>query len=1350
MREETGHTASGEHPLRAEASRADDSDFADSFLQEVAQVSPPFRKPLSGERLGGSDGRRFEILGPLGGGAMGQVFRARDEELQRKVALKFLLPREGLGNEGMMEPLRREARAIAQLDHENIVRIFDVAEWAGEPWEARIPFLIMECLDGESLASLLRREPKLGVRRALEIMCGVAAGLAHAHGRHIVHRDLKPSNVFMTRSGVVKLLDFGLAWLMASSGSPAPHLPEAGTPPYISPEKWRGESQGEATDLWAAGVMLYEMLTGELPYPSDTLEELRAKVMAPEPVPSVRVLRPDVPKEVAALVASALAKDPRERLPSAVELRERLRRLEERLGPWREEPRTVAPQRRPVTLVSCKLAGLGGLAHTLDPEDFSELEAVFQKRCSETMQRHGGSITTCVGDEVLACFGYPVAREEDSEYAVRAALDLVGSLPGELEQRLALPVARSLQVQVGLHTELVVFDDILPELRGRTPTIQGEAPRIASWLARGALPGTVVLSDTTQTLVQCAFESEPLGPRTFEGLSGTRPVEAWRVTRPRKSVFRFDRSLVAGALSPLVGREAELHTLSTWWEEARAGRGSLVLLTGEAGIGKSRVIQELRQRVGADPSIRVRCQCWSQFSNSAFHPIIELLQHLFHLDPEASPQDNLHQLEGLLGSLGLDAEHMGLITSFLSLPVKENLPFLQLSPDLQKERTIDALVTLLLRFTEQHPLFGVVEDLHWADPSTLELFDAVLRRVGDARVLLVLSARPSFQHPWPESERLRRMTLDRLPARLIATLVQEAAGGLTLSPETVSQLVAKTDGIPLFVEEMTRMVVRGGDLPSIPVTLHELLLARLDTLPPRQKALTQLCAVVGRGFSHALLATLTRRTPPALRADVEEMVDAGLLQRTEAEEGVEPGYQFRHALLQDAAYQSLLRSTRRQHHRRIAQALVEQFPEVVETQPEVLAHHYMEAGEDDPALRYWLKAGIRASLRSANQEAVSHLQQALRLLRALPDAEQRIQQELQLLIALGIPLAQLEGYRSPEVKRTYTRARELFLRVGEALPSLELSYWGPYAYSFARAEYRLSHELAERLVNLGTRQQNRELLALGYRMIATDLFTWGRMDEAREYVERAVACADFSLEEHRRLAVRHFLEPRAMALINASVFHSALGQPERARRYAHEALELAGHLGHENTRAYVLLYSALSCQLRQDAEGTLRFAEECHALSREHWFRLWLEWSGLLRAWALAQLGRPEEGLVQLRKWLGQWRVSGVKAGMPHHLGLLAEVHLRLRQPTEALSAVHEGLKWVEAVGERYYEAELYRIGAEAERALGHEDEARASLLQAVRIARAQGAREYEHHALLALDLAPGVPGGHAEASSAV
>ncbi|MFY0527603.1 protein kinase domain-containing protein [Archangium gephyra] len=1343
MREETGHNPRNGQPLTAGDSRPEDSDYGDSFIREVAQEPVPFRKPAPGERLGGSDGHRFDIISELGGGSMGQVFRARDEELQREVALKFILPREGRGGPWLISMLRQEARAIAQLDHENIVRIFDVAEWVGAAWEPRIPFLVMECLEGESLAALLHREQRLGVRRAVEIMSAVAAGLAHAHGRHIVHRDLKPSNVFITRKGTVKLLDFGLAWLTSSStSSPLPYLPTAGTPPYMSPEQWLGGAQDERTDIWSAGVMLYEMLTGELPYPSATLEELRAQVVASGPVPRLRLRHPEVPEEVEALVAAALAKEPHERMPSAAELRDSLRRVEERLGPWREEPRAVAPQRRQVTLLSCRLVGLTGLAGALDAEDFSELEAGFQKRCSEVIQRHGGSITTCVGDEVLACFGYPVAREEDSERAVSAGMSLAGSLTDELRERLpSLPLG-SLAVRVGIHTETVVFDDILPELRGRTPTIQGEAPRIASWLARQAGPGTVVLSHATHTVVQPAFESEALGTRTFEGLGGARHVEAWRVTRARKTVFRFDRALATSTLSPLVGREAELRQVLGAWGRAREGRGSFVLLSGEAGIGKSRLIREVRLRVPSSTSIRLRCQCWSQFANSAFHPIIEMLQHLFRLDAEGSPGDNLARLEAHLGTLGLEPEHMALIAAFLSLPVKENLPFLQLSPERQKERTFEALTELLLRMARGRPVLAVVEDLHWADPSTLELLGFLLNRVEPARVLLLLSARPGFQHAWPSTTGpLLRVNLERLPARLTAALVQGSAGGRELSRETVRQLVEKTDGIPLFVEEMTRMVAGGGAMPSIPVTLHELLLARLDMLPAGQKALAQLCSVVGRSFSHALMATLTRRGASSLRRDLEELVASGLLQREE-EDGA--GYQFRHALLQDAAYQSLLRSTRRQHHRRIAQALLEQFPEVVETQPEVLAHHYTEAGEYEPAIHHWMRAGIGASLHSANQEAVSHLQYALKLLRSLPDAAQRIQQELQLLLALGMPLSQVQGFRSPEVKRTYTRARELFRSVGDALPDLEVPAWGLFAYYFARAEYRLSHELAEQLVDLGSRKHNQELLVLGYRMMAADFFVWGQQEQAREHVERALACSEFSLEEHRVLARRQWTNPTAVALVHAAVIHAVIGQPERTLEYRREALALSARIGHPNTRAYTLLYAALSCQLQGDARGTLALAEECHTVASEHWLRLFIEWSGLLRAWALARLGQPAQGLAQMREWLGRWRMTGLRAGMPHNLAMLAEVHLLLGQPREALLAVQEGMRWAEAVGERSYESELHRIQAEARRALGDEEGAHASLLEAVRVARAQGAGAFERRALRLLEpsAAPGLEAG--------
>ncbi|HVG58199.1 MAG TPA: protein kinase [Hyalangium sp.] len=957
------------HPEEAEWDPDGGSDFDDSFLREVATARPrvKLRPLLPGERLGGSDGRRFEIIHRLGEGTMGQVYRAHDAELQRVVALKFLVPREELAGMGL-----REARAIAQLDHENIIRIFDVSEWRQEPGEPPVPFLVMECLQGESLADLLHRERKLELRRTLQLIRGVAAGLAHAHEHHIVHRDLKPSNVFITRQGPVKLLDFGLAWLAPGGVASVPQdLPSAGTPTHMAPEQWLGEQVDERTDIWAAGVMLYEMLTGDLPYPELRIDELRARVLSREPVPSLREHHPELPWELESLLSVALAKDPDKRLLSAQELREELRELEEHLQPGRDRPRSMAPQRRQVTLVSCRLAGLSALADQLDPEEFGELEATFHREVSEIIQQHGGSITLCIGDEVLACFGYPVVREGDSESAVRVGLELPQAVHQSLRSRPFPGIPLPLTVQVGIETDLVVLDDILPELRGRTPTIQGEAPRIATWLGQQAGPDQVVLGPSTHSLVKRAFDTVPLGARAFDG---RRSLEVHRVLRPRVAVIRFERTLAGdGKLSPLVGRERELGLLLDAWRQARQGQGSCVLVSGEAGIGKSRLLQELRERALPEQPLVLRLQCWSQFSTSALHPVIEALQRLW-VRPERSPQENLRALEARLDVQGLTPVQVSLLASLLSLPVSEDSPHLRLAPQRQKEETMAALVALSRRQEWDRPVLMMVEDLHWADPSTLQLLGFLVDLVDSLRMLLVLSASPEFRPPWGQHPHFQRMALERLSAASTEQLVKEVARGQQLPDTVVMQLVARTDGIPLFVEEMTRVILKGGAAAAIPLTLHELLLARLDTLPPRQKQLAQLCAVVGRSFSHALLAILTGLASTALRRDLAGLVAAGLLQPWDEEE--EPGYQFRHALIQEAALQSLPRSVRRQYHQRIAQALEER-----PIKPAgLLAYHYLGANDDAKGLEYTLLAARAAKRQYANDEAIHHYHRALEVL----------------------------------------------------------------------------------------------------------------------------------------------------------------------------------------------------------------------------------------------------------------------------------------------------------------------------------------------------------------------------------
>ncbi|MCP3142481.1 protein kinase domain-containing protein [Pyxidicoccus xibeiensis] len=1299
------------HDLRIPPSSGGESDFGDSLLREVARAPGTYPKPGRGAKLGGLDDQRFELLDELGEGGMGWVMRAWDAHLQRVVALKFIVPHEALVDLSL-----REARVVARLDHENIVRVFDVQAWCPSQGAPRIPFLVMEYLEGESLADLLRRE-RPDLRRTLDIMSTVAAGLAHAHEHHIVHRDLKPSNVFLTRRGTLKLIDFGLADLAVGG---TPYLPQAGTPPYMAPEQWREEPLDERTDIWGAGVMLYELLTGELPYPVATLKALREKVLSPEPVPSLRERHPELPWALESLVAVALAKERSKRLLSAAELRDELRELEEQLRPGKVPRAAAAPQRRQVTLVSCRLEGLAGLARGLDPEDFGELEATFHRAFSQLIQAHGGFVAMCMGNEALACFGYPVAHEEDSERAVHAGLRLDAAVREALQERLKDVSQRaSFVVKVGIHTDQVVLDGTVQELRGGAPSIQGDAPEVAAWLALEAGPGEVVLSHEAYTLVHRAFDTCARGPRGFDG---SRQVRVYRVLGARRMESRFDRKLgMSEGLSPLVDRERELTALLTQWARAREGQGSLVLLQGEAGIGKSRLIQEFLERVPLEQAFRLRAQCWSQFVTSAFHPVIEALQRLW-LSPERSPADSLRGLQTCVASWELTPMQAHLLGALLGLPVAELPVHQRLTPERQMEEVLEALGTLLVHGASVHPLLLVMEDLHWADPSTLKLLDALLARVQSARILVVLSARPEFHAPWTPGPGFHTVALERLSAESTLRLVREVAHGRTLPEALVRQLVARTDGVPLFVEEMTRVLLEGGAAASIPSTLQELLLARLDTLPRRQKELAQLCAVVGRDFTRELLAHVTGMAEDTLRRHLSALVAAGLLQRFEA------GYQFRHALIQEAAYQSLPRAVRREHHRDIARCLVEHFECMVECRPELLAHHYTEAGDVKPAIGAWTRAGVRAALRYANQEAVSHLTQALGLLRGLPASTWRSQRELQLLLVLGLPLVQLQGYCSLEAERTYGRAFELMHELGDAQSPPEVSYWGAFAYLFSQKRFRDANEVGELLVRLGQRQGIDEQRALGQRMMATSSFNWGEMPVALTHIEQAL---EFSgdpadLARQRALAMKHWLNPRAMALAFSSVIRSALDDLDVARLQAREAVELVGSLGHPHSGAGALTYAAIGAQIRRDARSTLAWADQCIELSREHRFRLWLWWSMLLKGWALAWLGRAEEGLELMLRALPDYERSGFLTGTPHNFGMLAEIYLRLGRTEEGLEAVRKALDPGNfEQGERGWEADLHLIQGQLLAQLHQDGAARGEYLQALDIARRQGARLY-------------------------
>nr|WP_275900344.1 protein kinase [Pyxidicoccus trucidator] len=1306
----------------------DDSDFGDSFLLEVIGSAPLLPGPQPGDRLGGKDGRRFEIIGQLGRGGMGLVVRARDHVLQRIVALKFLSAGQSLTQESMDRLLQKEARLVAQLDHENIVRIFDVSEWKGSP------FLIMECLEGQSLSALLEHGA-LELQRALGILGDVVAGLAHAHAHHIIHRDLKPSNVFILPDGRVKLLDFGLARFDSS-----PEMASGGTPAFMAPEQWRGEPQDLRTDTWAAGLLLYKMLTGELPYAADKLHVLRERVLSPGPVPPVRSRRSDLPDPVSWFLARALAKNPARRFQSALEMREQLRMLEWTLFPSSgASPPRFIPHRRQVTLVCCRLSAC---LESFDSEDLGDLQAAFQQACSRVIERHGGWVALRMGDEVLGCFGYPLAREDDVLCALRAALGLA-KVASELPQAEQTELA----VHVGVHTDMVVLDALDPAGgKGHAPSIQGEAPRLATWLARQAAPNTASLSDNTLQGARGSFVAEPLGQQVFASSLGALRVGIHRLLNERPETTRFGRTLSRG-LTPLVGRVDELRQLLARWERARQGHGAVVLLSGEAGIGKSRLIQELCQHAVHEGARCISSQCWPQLSRSAFHPVLEWMAPLLELGPADSPAARKWaRLEELSKVLELPhPEGLLLLGQLLDLPPRGDLPPLLMSPDQQREHTLETLATFLLRLPARLPgggqpgsLLLVLEDLHWADPSTLRLLTLLQERIELSGVLLLLSTRPEPRFSCRRHPGFQRLALERLSeedtAELVRRLTQDRP---SLPGETLKLLVRQTEGIPLFVEEMTRMVltraVPGAEMSGIgplPVTLQELLLARLDPLPQEQKELVWTGAVIGRSFTRRQLAAVVERDGASLCRELEELVDEGLL--LHKVDGTEPCYEFRHALIQEEAYESLQKPRRRQYHHRVAFLLEHPGEGVSPAPPELIAHHYTQAGESKPAIQYWAQAGELALRRSAFDESAAHLEQALALFRRLPRAAQRVEEELRLLVLLGQALISARSYAAPEVAQLYARIPELFQDVRDT-PILVAACRSLFVKNMMRLNFPVALKLSEQIVSLGQRDQVPQLLVVGRLMGGMSQLLQGEVVEAEALFHEAVAQGASEAELMPQALGVLESEPLAMAQAYEAITCAIRCERERSLRLIDGALQRAERLGHPYTLLLTYQAAAQMHWVRFDVHRLLEAIDKALFIFEQGQFPTWEGWAPALRGWALIRLGRQEEGYGLLLRDLERIRQAGAESGGTYFFCLLADARLRLGLIPEGLDAVAEGLAWGERTGEHLEDPELHRLQGELLLRQGEAARALWEFHEAIRIGRRSGARCIEIRATLSL-----------------
>ncbi len=1010
-------------------------------------------------------------------------------------------------------------------------------------------------------------------------------------------------------------------------------------------------------------------------------------------------------------------------------------------------PGVIAPQipdaeRRQLTVLFCDLVGSTALSAQLDPEELREVVRAYQDTCAKVIARFEGHIAQYLGDGLLVYFGYPLAHEDDAQRAVRAGLGILEAL-GQLTTRLEQERGVHLAARLGIHTGLVVVGDVGGGTRQEQLAL-GETPNLAARLQGIAAPNTLVISAATLPLLGGFFACQSLGTPRLKGVA--QPLEVYQVLYEHMARSRLEAAGSTG-LTPLVGREAEVGLLRERWAQVKEGLGQVVLLSGEAGIGKSRLVQVLTAQVATEPQAWLTpCQCSPYYQNSALYPMIDLLERVaLRFDREESHQQKLGKLEGFLVQYGLPlAEAVPLFAALLSLPLSADYTPLTMSPEQQKQKTLHALLTILLKIAAQQPVLFVMEDLHWVDPTTLEFLSLLVDQGPTARILTLFTCRPDFSPPWTGRSHLTQITLPRLPRHQAAEMIGRVAHGKSLPAEVVEQVVAKTDGVPLFVEELTKMVLDSGLLQAreeryeltgplpplaIPTTLNDSLMARLDRLAA-VKGLAQLGATLGREFSYELLQAVAPWDEETLRRGLQQLVEAEFLYQ----QGLPPQatYLFKHALIQDAAYQSLLRSTRQQYHQRIAQALEARFPDLFETQPELLAHHYTEAGVLAQAIPYWQRAGQRAIQRSAHVEAISHLTRGIEVLAALPDTAERTQHELLLQTTLGSVLMATKGQGAAEVGQAYARARELCRHVGET-PQLFPVLFGLWRFYLVRAEYQTARELAEQCLSLAQQVQDLALLLQAHFALGVSLLWLGEVVPARAHLEQSIAL--YNPQEHRALAFRAGLDLGVWCLSHAAQALWLLGYPDQALRRSHEALLLGQEVSHPPSLAAVLFYVAFIHCYRREAQATQERAEAAMTLASAQGLPQWLTVGRLLRGWALAMQGQAEEGIAQMRPSLAAWRAMGSGLAVSHYLVLLAEAYGRAGQAEEGLRLLAEALVHMDTTGEVYWAEEVYWLKGELllRQAIPDEAQAETCLHQALDIARHQQTRSGELRAATSL-----------------
>jgi len=993
-------------------------------------------------------------------------------------------------------------------------------------------------------------------------------------------------------------------------------------------------------------------------------------------------------------------------------------------------------ERRQLTVMFCDLVGSTALSTGMDPEDLRDVIASYQNRCSAAIRHYDGFVAKYMGDGILVYFGYPRAHEDEAERSVRAGLDIVEAM-AELNAAVRRPPGVELAVRIGIATGPVIVGDQIGEGTASETAVVGETPNLAARLQALAQPNQIVVSAATRAMLGDHFDLDDLGAYELKGFAESVPT--WRVLSARDVESRFAATRT-GSSAPLVGRQEEMGLLLRAWDSSSHGRGQVVLIQGEAGVGKSRLVEGLREATAQD-HIWVAIRCSPFHTASAFHPIIEHLKRIFGWQPEDTAQQYLAKLEAGLGgfkTLPL-TESVRLFADLMAVPLPEDrFPRLSMTAQQQRDATLDAIVAWLIELAEGTPVLMAWEDLHWADPTTLETLGMLIEQAPTAALLVVATYRPELTPPWPQRSHMTPITLNRLERPEVETIISHLAGGRVLPGEVVDHIVAKADGVPLYVEELTKAILGSGVLEArgdayvltgalaqlhIPATLQDSLMARLDRAP-RLREVAQLGAVLGREFSYDMISALAGIEEDLLQSGLGQLVvDELLYQR-----GRPPRsrYLFKHALIQDAAYQSLLKRTRQQYHQQVARLLEDRFPEVASTQPELVAHHYTEANCPAQAIAYWHKAGAAAARQSANVEAIDQFRRGLALVEALSDMREQAARELDLQMALGPALFATKSYSHPDIGRTYARARELCRQLDDYSREFT-ALRGLHLYHVNLLEMERAQHFAEEALRVAERLDDAARLVGAHTTLGHTLFYHGKLEPALAHLRRGFELFDPNMQfpdwpgTHPSVSCQSF----------STQISWMLGYPDRSLDELRAAVRSAETLGHPLTLASMLCSVAFVHILRREPSAVADYAERALKICEEHRIAQWPAVALCENGWALGVQGESEKGLAQIGQGVDTYGLGSFQHLL---LALQADAQSATGRPEAALASVIAGLKAVEKMGGAPLEAELHRLKGEALLAgAGTLSAAETAIEQSIDAARRQNAKSWELRGAMSL-----------------